>query len=328
MKFEAVKWQDDIIKSIKSGILNNTLGHAILLCGDREECVTLAHATADALLCDCKNASFCGLCPSCVKLNAGTHPDKIVISPKKASMGVEEIRDFSGNVFVKPYFAGKKIYIFTDADKLTVAAQNALLKLLEAPPSYALFIMIAPKEESLLPTVLSRLIKYTLRLPSWQQIAEFLANKYPEKREMAAFCARFCDGNAIGAEHLIKNDGFFDKRKRLLIFLGKLTKKEKSVVFDFANYLTDEKDNFEENLGFIYAILRDCIILNAGLGEKEIINGDLHKELLLLSQRISNPKINNIIQKFSLASESIKKNASFVLTVTNTIFGVWEEIHD
>lgn len=328
MKFEAVKWQDDIIRSIKSSILNDRLGHAMLLCGDKEECMTLAHAVADALLCDMQNASFCGTCPSCVKLKAGTHPDKIIVAPQKASMGVEEIRDFSSNIYVKPYFGGKKIYIFTDAEKLTVAAQNALLKLLEAPPSYALIIMIAPKEEELLPTVLSRLIKYTLKLPSWQQVAEFLAGKYPEKKEMAVFCAKFCDGNPIGAEHLIKSDGYFDKRKRLLVFLGKLTKKEKSVVFDFANYLTDEKDDFSQNLGFIYAILRDCVLLNAGLGQEYIINSDLHKELLALAKRISNPKIDNIIKKFSSASENISRNASFPLTVTNTLLGVWEEIHD
>ena len=328
MKFEAVKWQDDIISSIRYSILNNSLGHAMLLCGQKDECFKLANAVADAILCEGKDASFCGSCPSCVKLNAGSHPDKIVVTPKKASMGVEEIRDFSANVYIKPYFGGRKIYIFKDADKLTVAAQNALLKLLEAPPSYVLIIMITPKEEDLLPTVLSRLIKYTLKLPSWQQVLQYLSEKYPEKKEMAAFCARFCDGNPIGAEQLLKENGFFDKRKRLLIFLGKLTKNEKSAVFDFANYLTDDKDNFEENLGFIFAILRDCVMLNANLGEKAVINSDLCKELTALSKRVTNTKIDRVIKEFSMANENIKKNASFALTVTNTLLGVWEEIHD
>ena len=69
----------------------------------------------------------------------------------------------------------------------------------------------------------------------------------------------------------------------MLIFLGKLTKSEKSVVFDFANYLTDAKDEFEQNLSFIYAILRDCSVINASLGEKNIIGFNLInqvKELL------------------------------------------------
>ena len=328
MKFEAVKWQDDIINSIRSSILNNMLGHAMLLCGSKEECITLAHATADALLCEQQNANFCGHCSACIKLNASTHPDKIIVTPKKNSMGVDEIREFSQSVYVKPYFGGKKIYIFPEAEKLTPQAQNALLKLLEAPPSYALIIMITPKEEDLLPTVLSRLIKHTLRLPTWQQVAEFLAGKYPEKREIATFCAKFSDGNPIGAEQLIKNDGFYDKRRRMLIFLGKLTKSEKSVVFDFANYLTDAKDEFEQNLSFIYAILRDCSVINASLGEKNVINSDLYKELCALAKRVNNGKINNIIGKFSLAKENISKNASFVLTITNTLLGVWEEIHD
>lgn len=328
MKFEAVKWQDDIVNSIRSSILNDRLGHAMLLCGSKEECMTLAHATADALLCEQNNADFCGNCSACAKLKASTHPDKIIVVPKKASMGIDEIREFSQNVFVKPYFGGRKIYIFPEAEKLTPQAQNALLKLLEAPPSYALIIMIAPKEEELLPTVLSRLIKYTLRLPTWQQVAEFLANKYPEKKEITTFCAKFSDGNPMGAEQLVKNDGFYDKRRRILIFLGKLTKNEKSVVFDFANYLTDAKDEFEQNLSFVFAILRDCAVINASLGEKNVINSDLLKELYALAKRVSNSKISNIIEKFSEANENIGKNASFALTVTNTLLGVWEEIHD
>lgn len=328
MRFEAVKWQDDIIAGIRQSILNNMLGHAMLLCGQKDESLNLAHAVADALLCETQSAVFCGQCPSCIKLSAGTHPDKIIMLPKKASMGVDEIREFSSNVFIKPYFGGKKVYIFPDADKMTPQAQNALLKLLEAPPDYVLIIMIAQKEEDLLPTVLSRLIKYTLRLPSSVQVAEYLKGKYPEKKEMAFFCAKFCDGNPKGAEQLMKENGFFDKRKRLLIFLGKLTKNEKSVVFDFANYLTDDKDNFEDNLNFIFAILRDCAVLNATKNESMVINSDLLKELSALAKRISNAKIQNIIEKISVANENIKRHASFALTVTNTLLGVWEEIHD
>jgi len=328
LKFEAVKWQDDIINSIRSSILNDRLGHALLLCGNKEECMTLANATADALLCEQKNADFCGSCSACVKLKASTHPDKIIVTPRKASMGVEEVREFSQNVFVKPYFGGRKVYIFPEAEKITPQAQNALLKLLEAPPPYILIIMIAHKEEELLPTVLSRLIKYTLKLPSWQQVSAFLAGKYPEKRELADFCTKFSDGNPVGAEELIKNDGYYDKRRRILIFLGKLTKKEKSVVFDFANYLTDAKDEFGQNISFIFAILRDCTVINAGLGERNLINGDLYKELTALAGRVNNGKISNIIEKFSKANENIGKNASFALTVTNTLLGVWEEIHD
>ena len=69
-------------------------------------------------------------------------------------------------------------------------------------------------------------------------------------------------------------------------------------------------------------------MINASLGEKNVINSDLYKELCALAKRVNNGKINNIIGKFSLAKENISKNASFVLTITNTLLGVWEEIHD
>ena len=89
-----------------------------------------------------------------------------------------------------------------------------------------------------------------------------------------------------------------------------------------------EDENFEENLSFIFAILRDCAVLNANMCTTSVINRDLYKELSALAKRIDNSKIYHIIEKISVANENIKKNASFALTVTNTLLGVWEEIHD
>ena len=102
----------------------------------------------------------------------------------------------------------------------------------------------------------------------------------------------------------------------------------RNVVSYYEDYITVIKDNFEENLGFIFAILRDCVMLNANLGEKAVINSDLCKELTALSKRVTNTKIDRVIKEFSMANENIKKNASFALTVTNTLLSVWEEIHD
>ena len=134
-------------------IRTSTLSHAILFTGNTTSGIELANATADAMLCDSKSGNACNSCPSCTKTNAGSHPDKIVVSASKKTIGVDEIREVINNMYVRPFIADKKIFIFTDAHKMTVQAQNALLKVLETPPEYGIFLMVAEKEEQLLETV-------------------------------------------------------------------------------------------------------------------------------------------------------------------------------
>lgn len=98
----------------------------------------------------------CLECQSCRKIHSGNHPDVQSLRPQKASFGIEEILHWQEKVYRK-HFEGKyKVFILEQADRLTVPAENALLKVIEEPPERTLIILSAQNAESLLPTIQSR----------------------------------------------------------------------------------------------------------------------------------------------------------------------------
>lgn len=327
MKFSSVKWQDDIANNLKQSILNNTFSHAVLFCGEHNSCMNLSHACADALLCEKFDGEPCGVCPSCAKTKAGSHPDKIIISSQK-SIGVDPIRDSIKEMNIRPYGNTKKIFIFEDGSRLTIQAQNALLKILENPPEYGVIIIVAEKEEDLIPTVLSRLKRYTLRIPTGEEIGSYLADKYPEKSQMAMFCGKFCEGRPYDAEELLKKDSDFDFRKRIIIFFNKLAGEEKSAVFDFANYLTDKKSEFDTFATYFQTILRDILFIKHDFPDSAIINSDMLSSLKQIALRLSEDKITDCVKLLTQAKQKIDSNASFMLTINNFLLKTREVLHD
>lgn len=324
MNFNTVKWQDDTVENLKNCISAKTLGHALLFCGERGTALNLAHAVADGVLCDHNdNGQACGICPSCVKQVAKSHPDKVVITAEKATIGVNEVREFINSVYVRPFINDAKVCIFEDASKLTVQAQNALLKVAEQPPEYCIIIMVAEKEEDLLPTVLSRFKKYTLKIPTGLEVGNYLAMKYPEKRELALFCGKFCEGSPTGAEELLLNDGHYNKRRRLYLFMERIVSVERSSIFDFADYLYDNKDEFSLNVSYMQTLIRDMLYIKQNLPETEIINSDLKDELSALSKKYTVKTLSylasNIIETYYNITT---RNAAFKLSVTNLLLGV------
>ncbi|MBR4030620.1 MAG: hypothetical protein IKJ06_04410 [Clostridia bacterium] len=329
MNFKQIKWQKDIILSLKQNISNKTLRHAILFTGENGTSALLANATANALLCEKNTDDMCGTCPSCKKLIARSHPDKIIVEKKKnkQSFGVEEVRDMVSSMYIRPMYGKEKIYIFEDASALTPAAQNALLKVIEEPPVYGRIILCAKKEEDLLPTVLSRIThKYKLNPPETSEITEYLEQKYPEKRKIAGFCAAFSQGNPQLAEELITKDGAFSTRKRLCIFIDALSGNEKSVLFNFTGYLKEHNDEFTELSAYILAIFRDMLFVKLSL--KNIINTDLLTEITEISKVWSAQKIQQASDRFVELTKAIRNSAGFESAVLNFLLETWEDLHD
>ena len=328
MNFSSVRWQEETVANLKKNISENTFSHAVLFCGETASCINLAHACADGLLCEASSGEACGLCPSCAKTKIGSHPDKIVIRTDKASLGIDSVRDCINEMYIRPYSDTKKIFIFEEGSKLTKAAQNALLKILENPPDYGVIIIAVQKEEDLLPTVISRLKRYNLRIPTAVEVGRFLAEKYPEKREIAMFCGKFCEGRPFDAEELLNCDGDFDFRKRLVIFFNKLAGKEKSAVFDFANYIVERKNEFDTFVMYMQTILHDLILIKQGIKNDSIINSDMIPALSKLSEYLTSQMISKTTENLTEAKRRIQQNASFMLTINNFLLNTREVLHD
>ena len=124
-----------------------------------------AQKLARTMVCDEGRDEPCGICTQCRKALAGVHPDIIFIDrltddkgKRRREIYVDQIRNMSADVWVRPQQSEKKVYVIREANLLNQAAQNAALKILEEPPSYAVFILCVNGAEELLPTVVSRCV--------------------------------------------------------------------------------------------------------------------------------------------------------------------------
>ena len=127
----------------------------------------LADTLAAAAVCSGDGKKPCGVCRHCHKAKNGVHPDIIVTDflPDKSEILVDQIRTLRSDAIVLPNEAERKVYIIRKAGSMNANAQNALLKVLEEPPKYAVFILVAENPLELLPTVRSRCVGITLSPP-------------------------------------------------------------------------------------------------------------------------------------------------------------------
>ncbi|MBR2344113.1 MAG: DNA polymerase III subunit [Clostridia bacterium] len=149
--------RDRLGRAIDSG----RLPHALLIGGDRGSGkFTLALSVAAALVCENKGAGAlpCGTCPACKKMLSRSHTDLTVLErdPKKATVGVSQIKELRPAMYLSPTEAPCKVYIIREADKMTPEAQNALLIILEEPPRDVYIILLATSLDRILTTIRSR----------------------------------------------------------------------------------------------------------------------------------------------------------------------------
>jgi DNA polymerase III subunit delta' len=141
----------------------------------------------------------CGTCAACTRIARGVHPDVIVIEPgDSGSIKIEQIRDMVDRAAYRPFEGRRRVVIIDEADALVVAAQNALLKTLEEPPSASVFILITARPDVLLPTVRSRCPVLRFRPLNADEIAAALVALGSSEREARAVAAT-ADGSLGGA---------------------------------------------------------------------------------------------------------------------------------
>ncbi|MBQ8928123.1 MAG: hypothetical protein IJ055_07630 [Oscillospiraceae bacterium] len=145
---------------IRTMAAREQLPHAMLICGEEGTGRrTLAHFTAMAALCTGQDKP-CGTCLHCRKIEGGIHPDVIEVehSGKLQGFSVDTVRRICREAIVAPNDGARKIYLFTDCDRMDVRAQNTLLKLTEEPPPHVLLLFTAKHRHALLETMRSRMM--------------------------------------------------------------------------------------------------------------------------------------------------------------------------
>ena len=207
--FEDVKGQDHIVTTLQNQIRANRIGHAYLFCGTRGTGKTsIAKILARAVNCENPvNGSPCGECASCKQIAAGTSLNVVEIDAA-SNNGVENIREIRDQVQYPPTEGRYRVYIIDEVHMLSTGAFNALLKTLEEPPSYVIFILATTEVHKIPITVLSRCQRYDFRRITVDTIAARLkeltdAEGMPVEEKALRYVAKAGDGSMRDALSLL-----------------------------------------------------------------------------------------------------------------------------
>lgn len=207
--FEEVKGQEHIVTTLKNQIKADRIGHAYLFCGTRGTGkTTIAKILAKAVNCqNIKDGSPCGECACCRAISAGASMNVIEIDAA-SNNGVDNIRDIKENVQYPPTEGRYKVYIIDEVHMLSVGAFNALLKTLEEPPGYVIFILATTESHKIPVTILSRCQRYDFKRITIDVIAarlkELMDKEGVEAEEKAVrYVAKAADGSMRDALSLL-----------------------------------------------------------------------------------------------------------------------------
>ena len=181
MGFSQLLGNDRLKNNLTAAVNSGKAAHFYLISGaPGSGRHTLARLLSAALQCESDHKP-CGICSGCRKALANTHPDVITIDdPEKKFIPVDLVREACSDLYVRPNEGVKKIYIFPRAQDMRVEAQNAMLKSLEEPPPYGVFILITDNPEKLLTTIRSRSVTLQLTALPEATLRSALQQKFPD----------------------------------------------------------------------------------------------------------------------------------------------------
>ena len=251
----------------------------------------------------------CGRCLSCIQAQSGNQPDIITVSHEKPnSIGVGEIRRMRADLQIKPYSNARKVYIVPDAEKLTIPAQNALLKTLEEPPEYAVIILIANGLSAFLPTILSRCVVLQTRAVEEAQIARFLQREKELPEDQAMILARFAGGNPGQALLLTDDKEFLELRDKTVDFLAHLSRADAVRISEFASDI--DAGRRDEVLSFVLMWFRDVLLYHSTQNSENLIFQEDIQYIIEAAGMLGYERLGRILDEIDVASRRLRSNVA------------------
>ena len=207
MGFDGLLGNARLKENLKGSLSRDHISHFYLISGPAGSGKhTLARLLSAAILCKDRDRP-CLRCLSCRKVLGGNHPDLITVDdPDKKTVSVKTVREAREDTFIRPNEADHKIYVIPRAQDMRMEAQNALLKILEEPPQYGVFLLLTDNPDKMLPTIRSRCTELDLQPLSRNLMMPVLREKFPEAsgEDLEAACLR--SGGFLGqAQELLQS---------------------------------------------------------------------------------------------------------------------------
>lgn len=316
--FDDIIGQEQLKEHLQNAILTDKVSHAYIINGERSSGKEfIAKVFASALQCEKGGVNPCGECHSCIQAVNNNQPDILYISHEKpGTIGVEDIRgQINHTVDIKPYSSPRKIYIMNEGEKMTVQAQNALLKTLEEPPQYAVIIILTTNVEALLPTILSRCVVLNMKPVADDLVKKYLMTEMRVPDYKANICVAFARGN-IGKAKLLAGSEEFEKVKEEAITLVKyINDMETTEIVKAIKKISEYKLDVNDYLDILSVWYRDVLLYKATKDVNSLIFKDEFQELRKVADRSTYEGIETIVNSLEKAKRRLEANVNFDLTM-------------
>lgn len=316
--FKDIVGHEQIITHLEAAMKLDKISHAYILSGEKGSGKKLlADVFAEALQCEAQGIEPCENCRSCKQAASGNHPDIIhVIHEKPNSISVEDIREQVVNdVQIRPYSSRYKIYIIPEAEKMTVQAQNALLKTIEEPPAYAVILLLANNASALLPTILSRCVMLSIKPIADSQVRQYLMEHVHVPDYEADVCTAFAQGNIGKAVQLATSESFGKIKGIALNLLTNVERMSLQEIIAKVKSVSEFKMEIQDFFDFLAIWYRDILYFKA----TRDINGLIFKDQVnVITSQISKSSyegIENILVGLQKAKTRLNANVNFDLTM-------------
>ena len=212
--FADVPGQKKVKEMFARALRESTLSHAYLLSGPEGLAKTaFALELAVALVSSCGG---CGVCPECARARRGVHPDLHVVEREGDLIRVEQVEPVIADLSLKPFAAGRRVWVIPEVEYLHPAAANKLLKSIEEPPDYVFFLLVTDRVERVLPTIVSRCQLVEFRPLSDVDVAAYLRESHGLDGVAAEALARLSAGSVERAARLADDARGADRRAEYL----------------------------------------------------------------------------------------------------------------
>lgn len=251
-------------------------------------------------------------------------PDCIRVKPEGNSIKIAQIRNLQSDIVIKPH-KKYKIYIIDKAEKMTVEAQNALLKTLEEPPEYAIIILVTNNKEGLLQTIRSRceIVKFT-PIP-FIEIKNYLINQGIEPNR-ANLLSSFSRGSMKKALELASSNEFYEMKENVQKYIETILSKNMVEILDIPTQIEQYKGEIINVLDMMINYFRDIMICKEHVNKSMIINADKLVFIQNMSSKITYSQVSKIIDIIEDTKIKIKGNCNFNVSIQVMSLNIYEVI--
>ncbi len=321
--FKDIIGQESIKTYFQGVMAQDKIAHAYLIQGEQSSGKEfIANIVSMAAQCTNKQTidgviQPCGTCQSCMQTMTMNQPDVIYVTHDKPnSIGVEDIRtQINDTIQIKPYSSRYKIYIVSEADKMTVQAQNALLKTLEEPPSYAIILLLITSTEQLLDTILSRCVLLRMQPVSETLMKKYLLEEVQIPDYKVSLCIAFARGNLGKAKKFATSDHFDVVREETIQLLKYMKDMEINEIISAVKKIGDYQITVEEYLGLIAIWYRDVLLFKATNDANHLVFKQETTQIKSMADISDYESIEQILQAIDKAQLRLRANVNVDLAI-------------